>query len=163
MKISLGKICQGAEKICLSASAASLFALVAVGTEEIACRNALAGSIPWAQEFIQLCLGMSVFLAAPVLVRRRRDISIPWLRERLLPPSLHRGLNLAFDGLSMAFLAVLFVYSIRLQALQAKAISIGLGIGMNWFTLPVTVFSGISLLFFLERMESVFFPGRDRQ
>ncbi len=158
----LRRLCDGVEKAALFLSSAALVAFAAVGTAEIFSRGIGGSSIQWAQEFNSLALGISVFFAAPVIFRRNRDAFLGWFRRKILAPSMELPLELFFDVLIIIFLAAVLFYSLRLQVLQAKASSPSLGIGMNWFSLPVSFFAAFTLLFYLEHLVNIILSRRRR-
>ena len=160
---TLQHFCDSLERLCLLLSSAGMASIVFVGTAEIMLRCFGRTSIHWGQEVITLCLGVSVFLAAPVVFRRKRDSALCWFRKILFPEYSQLLLDFFFLLLAMVFLFVLLFFSLRLQFLQARASSAFLGIGMNWFSFPVTLFSAVTQIFLFERLAVLLCRERNRR
>jgi len=148
------RFCDLLEKLLLIVTSLSLFFMVAVSTMEIIRRTAIGSSFTWAQEFSLLLFGVLVFCAGPVVFRRKRDAVVNYFRDKLFVGRSVLLLDIVIDIMMLCFLVVLFIFSIKLQFLQAKASAYYLPITRNWFSFPVVVFALSTTIFTFENFLS---------
>lgn len=138
------------EKVVIWASKLMLVLMLGINVLEIFSRTIFSYSFSWVQELSMLLLGSMVFLGGCGVYRQKRDAMVTYLTDKILSPRIQRILAIFFNVFIIAFLAILTIYAIKLQYIQALANAIYLPITMNWFSFPVIIFAVVSLLIFLE-------------
>ncbi len=138
------------EKFLLWSSSVMFVVMIGCNAIEIFTRTVFSYSFSWVQELSVLLLGTIVFFGGCVVFRRKKDATVTFLIEKLLPTRIIKILMFIYNLTIIFYLVILTNYAVKLQSLQAMAEAVYLPITMNWFSFPIIIFAIVSALAFIE-------------
>ena len=126
------------EKIEAMGSMILMVVITLINGAEIFSRYVIGRSIYWVQEMTLFLAIWMVFLGAGVLFKRKEDIVISLLTDRLSRFAQYL-IFLFLNILTLVFLVFLITSSVKLELHQRHFGSIGLHIPMNLFYMPISL------------------------
>lgn len=150
--------CQKLEKVLLLLSNLFFIALISINLLEITLRFLNLRSFIWVQEMSSLLISWSVFFAGSIVSRKGIDPCLSFFLDKFFPVNFQRALKIFFQSVIICFLCLVLFYSFKFQFIQALYKAQYLKITRNWFSFPVIVFAGTSILFTFEELLLTVFP-----
>lgn len=124
------KFLDGVEKIEKLLLTITFPAMVAIMLYQVILRYVFSNSNAWSEELTRYLFIFNVMIAAAIAVRRNSHLQIDILINRF-GPRTKRIFTIAATAIGIAFLAMLFVYSLELCRMGTSNISPGVGISMS--------------------------------
>ncbi len=129
-------------------------AIVGMVTAEVILRKVFETSLIVTEEFARYMLVWMVFLAASIGIRDKSHIRINALVKHL-SPRLQIIMALCAHGISLIFLALLFIESIRILPRQFSQMCITFDVPIFYFYLAIPIGCVLMILYMVPKIREV--------